>query len=138
MVPTQGSPDPAGQPQAAGHRVKDPGYTGCRGLHPTIRKPDLGPAFYAWTFANAYDDPEDNFRRSYRSDGSLNYFGYKNSKVDELIDKGAIILDQKRKGQDIRGTPKADLGDYTALFTAEEQWFITRRDTLRGYDFYPL
>ena len=104
----------------------------------TIKKPDLGPAFYAWTFANAYDDPEDNFRRSYRSDGSLNYHGYKNPRVDELIDKGAITQDQKERLKIYGELQKLIWEDYTALFTAEEQWFITRRDTLRGYDFYPF
>jgi len=104
----------------------------------TIRKPELGPAFYAWTFANAYDDPEDNFRRSYRSDGSLNYHGYKNPQVDELIDKGAIIIDQKERLRIYKELQKRIWEDYPAIFTAEEQWFITRRDTLHGYDFYPF
>jgi peptide/nickel transport system substrate-binding protein len=103
-----------------------------------IKKPDVGPAFYAWTFANAYDDPEDNLRRSYRSDGSLNFFGYKNPQVDKLIDKGAIIIDQKERLGIYKEIQKRVWEDYPGLFTAEEQWFITRRDTLHGYDFYPF
>jgi peptide/nickel transport system substrate-binding protein len=103
-----------------------------------IKKPDVGPAFYAWTFANAYDDPEDNLRRSYRSDGSLNFFGYKNPQLDTLIDKGAIIIDQKERLGIYKEIQKRVWEDYPALFTAEEQWFITRRDTLHGYDFYPF
>jgi peptide/nickel transport system substrate-binding protein len=103
-----------------------------------IKKPDVGPAFYAWTFANAYDDPEDNLRRSYRSDGSLNFFGYKNPQVDKLIDQGAIIIDQKERLGIYKEIQKRVWEDYPGLFTAEEQWFITRRDTLHGYDFYPF
>jgi peptide/nickel transport system substrate-binding protein len=103
-----------------------------------IKKPDVGPAFYAWTFANAYDDPEDNLRRSYRSDGSLNFFGYKNAQVDKLIDQGAIIIDQKERLGIYKEIQKRVWEDYPGLFTAEEQWFITRRDTLHGYDFYPF
>ena len=103
-----------------------------------IKKPDVGPAFYAWTFANAYDDPEDNLRRSYRSDGSLNFFGYKNPQLDELIDKGAIIIEQKERMGIYKEIQKRVWEDYPALFSAEEQWFITRRDTLHGYDFYPF
>jgi peptide/nickel transport system substrate-binding protein len=103
-----------------------------------IKKPDVGPAFYAWTFANAYDDPEDNLRRSYCSDGSLNFFGYKNPQLDELIDKGAIIIDQKERLGIYKEIQKRVWEDYPAIFTAEEQWFITRRDTLHGYDFYPF
>jgi peptide/nickel transport system substrate-binding protein len=103
-----------------------------------IKKPDVGPAFYAWTFANAYDDPEDNLRRTYRSDGSLNFFGYKNPQLDGLIDKGAIIIDQKERRGIYKEIQKRVWEDYPALFTAEEQWFITRRDTLHGYDFYPF
>jgi peptide/nickel transport system substrate-binding protein len=103
-----------------------------------IKKPDVGPAFYAWTFANAYDDPEDNLRRSYRSDGSLNFFGYKNPQVDELIDKGAITIDQKERQKIYKEVQKLIWEDYPGLFTAEEQWFVTRRDTLHGYEFYPF
>jgi peptide/nickel transport system substrate-binding protein len=103
-----------------------------------IKKPDVGQAFYAWTFANAYDDPEDNLRRSYRSDGSLNFFGYKNPQLDELIDRGAIIIDQKERLRIYKEIQKRVWEDYPGIFTAEEQWFITRRDTLHGYDFYPF
>jgi peptide/nickel transport system substrate-binding protein len=103
-----------------------------------LKKPDRGPTFYAWTFANAYDDPEDNLRRSYRSDGSLNFFGYKNPKVDELIDKGASTLDRKERLKIYAELQKLIWDAYPGLFTAEEQWFVTRRDTLHGYDFYPF
>lgn len=55
----------------------------------TLKDPEIGPALYAWTFTNAYNDPEDNLRRNYRSDGTLNYILYNNPRVDELIDQGA-------------------------------------------------
>jgi peptide/nickel transport system substrate-binding protein len=104
----------------------------------TLQSPDLGPALYAWTFTNAYNDPEDNLRRSYRSDGTLNYIMYNNPRVDELIDQGAVTLDRDERFKIYSEAQKLIWEDYPALFTAEEKWFVTRRDTLHGYDFYPF
>lgn len=104
----------------------------------TLQDPDLGPALYAWTFTNAYNDPEDNLRRNYRSDGTLNNILYNNPKVDELIDLGAVTLDRDERFNIYAEAQKLIWDDYCAIYTAEEKWFVTRRDTLHGYDFYPF
>ncbi len=103
-----------------------------------LKKPEIGPAFYAWTFTNAYDDPEDNLRRNYRSDGPLNFEKYTNRRVDELIDRGAITIDRQERRKMYNEVQELIWEDCTALYTAEERWFVTRRDTLHGYDFYPF
>jgi peptide/nickel transport system substrate-binding protein len=102
-----------------------------------LKDPNLGPALYAWTFTNAYDDPEDNLRRSYRSDGSLNYGLYKNQRVDELIDQGGVTLDRDERMAIYSEAQKLIWEEYPAIYTAEEKWFVTRRDTLQGYNFHP-
>lgn len=104
----------------------------------TLQSPDLGPALYAWTFTNAYNDPEDNLRRNYRSDGTLNNIKYNNPRVDELIDLGAVALDRDERFQIYSEAQKLIWEDYCALYTAEEKWFVTRRDTLHGYNFHPF
>ena len=103
-----------------------------------LKDPDLGPALYAWTFANAYNDPEDNLRRNYRSDGSINYTLYGNPDLDALIEQGAVTLDRDERFKIYADAQKMIWDDYLALYTAEEKWFVTRRDTLQGYGFHPF
>jgi len=104
----------------------------------TFKKPSLGPSFYAWTFANAFDDPEDNLRRSYRSDGALNFAKINNPKFDELIDKGAVTADKAQREAIYKELQKLIWNDYPAVYTAEEHWFVTKREALHGFDFYPF
>jgi peptide/nickel transport system substrate-binding protein len=103
-----------------------------------VQDPEQGPVIFAWTFQNSYNDPEDNFRRNYRSDGSINFIQYSNERVDELIDQGALLVDRDERQAIYDEIQEILWNDYVAVFTAEDLHYITRRESLHGFEFHPF
>ncbi len=104
---------------------------------------DKGPDIYAWSFNNSFNDPEDNFRRMYHSkmfpeNGGINYIRYSNPKVDELIDKGLTLSKREERLPIYQELQRIIANDAVAVFAAQPTFYMTMRDTLKGYVWNPF
>ena len=104
---------------------------------------DKGPDIYAWSYNNSFNDPEDNFRRMYYSkmfpeNGGINYIRYSNPKVDELIDKGLTLSKREERLPIYQELQRIINDDAVAIFAAQPTFYVTMRDTLKGYVWNPF
>lgn len=104
---------------------------------------DKGPDIYAWSFANSFNDPEDNFRRMFYSkmtpdNGGINYMRYSNPTVDALIDKGLTMSKREDRFPVYQQLQRVLMDDAVAIFAAQPKFFMTTRDTLQGYVWNPF
>ncbi|MHB1415251.1 MAG: ABC transporter substrate-binding protein [Chloroflexota bacterium] len=107
-----------------------------------LQEQEQGPDIYAWTYNNSLNDPDDNFRRMYRSDlpfpkGTNGTF-YDNPRVDELIDQGVSTADSSKRLAIYKELQKIVLEDAPAIFVAQPDYFVTRREVFMDFPYHPF
>lgn len=105
-----------------------------------LQDADKGPDIYAWTYNNSLNDPDDNFRRMYHSalpfpKGTNGTF-YNNPRVDELIDQGVALGSQEKRMPIYKELQKILLEDAPAIFVAQPDFFVTRREVLQSFPYH--
>lgn len=102
---------------------------------------ETGPDMYAWTFSNSYNDPEDNFRRDFRTGlqfgkGGTNAIFYSNPRVDELIDEGITLGDREARRPLYVEIQKILLEDAPAIWMAEPRFYVCHQEALRAFPYH--
>lgn len=83
-------------------------------------------------------DPENYLRENWYSTSPSNQAGYKNAKVDELIDElGVTFDDAKRRDLDIE-IQQLIMNDAATVFFGYETTYLYYSDQVKGLELYPI
>lgn len=83
-------------------------------------------------------DPENYLRENWYSTSPSNQAGYKNAKVDELIDELGVTFDEaKRRDLDIE-IQQLIMNDAATVFFGYETTYLYYSDQVKGLELYPI
>ena len=107
-----------------------------------LQEKDKGPEIFFWRAAQSIDDPDYELRRLYHSQyvgkAGVNGMWYENRQFDELLDK-ALTLPERSQRKPLYDQVQRLLHDESpAVWPAQLDFFVTRRETLQGYVWNPF
>ncbi|MBI4279797.1 MAG: hypothetical protein HY660_15205 [Armatimonadetes bacterium] len=103
---------------------------------------EKGPNMYFWTSRNSIDDPDFEMRRMYHSAFTgargVNGMWYSNRLLDKLFDEALESTDIARRKAVYVRIQRLLYDDVPALWAAQTNWYITRRDAVQNYLWNPF
>jgi len=113
------------------------------GFKAELKIPELGAFVQDWRNSNfdafvstnaGFVDPDDNFYRTFRTDGSTNVFKYSNPELDKLLDAARADLNAASRKTSYASVQKLLACEGPAAFMTYGQLFTAARDNINGFD----
>ncbi len=107
-----------------------------------IQDKEKGPDIWFWRAAQTIDDPDYELRRLYHSQfvgkAGVNGMWYENPQFDQLLDKALGVPERKDRKPLYDQISKLLRDEMPAMWPAQLDFFITRRETLQGFLWHPF
>ena len=107
-----------------------------------LQDKEKGPEIYFWRAVQSIDDPDYELRRLYDSAyvgaAGVNGMWYQNKQFDDVLDRGLATPERAQRKPLYDQISKLLRDDQPAIWPAQLNFYVTRRDAVQGFAWNPF